>query len=197
MNLIMLAPPGAGKGTHCGWLTHETGVAHISSGDLLRAEIGTGSDLGRRLVEYTGRGDLVPDDLVFALLIPAVVAAARDTGGYLLDGFPRTLAQARRLAEIGIERDLVTDAVVYLAAPDAVLVERLMDRANREGRADDRPDVIQHRLAVFAEDTAPVVGYYRDRSLLLEVDADRPVATIRADLRQRLADRGVLAPSAA
>jgi adenylate kinase len=197
MNLIMLAPPGAGKGTHCSWLTDETGVAHISSGDLLRAEIGTGSDLGRRLVEYTGRGDLVPDDLVFALLIPAVVAAARDTGGYLLDGFPRTLAQARRLAEIGIERDLVTDAVVYLAAPDAVLVERLMDRANREGRADDRPDVIQHRLAVFAEDTAPVVGYYRDRSLLLEVDADRPVATIRADLRQRLADRGVLAPSAA
>ena len=197
MNLIMLAPPGAGKGTHCSWLTDETGVAHISSGDLLRAEIGTGSDLGRRLVEYTGRGDLVPDGLVFALLIPAVVAAARDTGGYLLDGFPRTLAQARRLAEIGIERDLVTDAVVYLAAPDAVLVERLMDRANREGRADDRPDVIQHRLAVFAEDTAPVVGYYRDRSLLLEVDADRPVATIRADLRQRLADRGVLAPGAA
>ena len=124
MNLIMLAPPGAGKGTHCSWLTEETGVAHISSGDLLRAEIGTGSDLGRRLAEYTGRGDLVPDDLVFALLIPAVVAAARDTGGYLLDGFPRTLAQARRLAEIGIERDLVTDAVVYLAAPDAVLVER-------------------------------------------------------------------------
>ena len=72
-----------------------------------------------------------------------------------------------------------------------------MDRANREGRADDRPDVIQHRLAVFAEDTAPVVGYYRDRGLLLEVDADRPVATIRADLRQRLADRGVLAPGAA
>jgi adenylate kinase family enzyme len=80
MNLIMLAPPGAGKGTHCGWLTHETGVAHISSGDLLRAEIGTGTDLGRRLAEYTGRGDLVSDDLVFALLIPVVAAAARERG---------------------------------------------------------------------------------------------------------------------
>ena len=132
-----------------------------------------------------------PDDLVFALLMPAVVAAARDTGGYLLDGFPRTLAQARRLTEIGLERDLVTDAVVYLRAPDAVLVERLLDRAAREGRADDRPDVIRHRLAVFAEDTAPVVGYYRDRGVLIEVDADRPVDAIRTELRQRLADRGV------
>jgi len=193
MNLIMLAPPGAGKGTHCSWLTQETGVAHISSGDLLRAESRTGSDLGRRLAEYTGRGDLVPDDLVFALLIPAVVAAVRDTGGYLLDGFPRTVAQARRLMEIGIERDLVTDAVLYLSAPDAVLVERLLDRASREGRADDRPEVIRHRLAVFAEDTAPVVGYYRDRGVLIEVDADRPVDAIRTDVRQRLTDSGLLA----
>ena len=92
MNLIMLAPHGAGKGTHRSWLTHETGVAHISSGDLLRAETGAGTDLGRRLAGYIGRGDLVPDDLVFALLIPVLAAAARDTGGYLLNGFPRTLA---------------------------------------------------------------------------------------------------------
>ena len=189
MNLIMLAPPGAGKGTQCSWLTQETGVAHISSGDLLRAESRAGTELGRRLAEYTGRGDLVPDDLVFALLIPAVVAAVRDTGGYLLDGFPRTVSQARRLTEIGIEQNLVPDAVVYLSAPDAVLVERLLDRADRENRADDRPDVIRHRLTVFAEDTAPVVGYYRDRGLLIEVDADRPVDGIRAELRQRLADR--------
>jgi adenylate kinase len=133
---------------------------------------------------------------VFALLIPAVAAAARHTGGYLLDGIPRTLAQARRLAEIVTERDLVTDAVVYLTAPDAVLVARLLDRADRESRADDRPDVIRHRLEVFDEDTAPVVGYYQDRGVLIEVDADRPVAVIRADLRQRLADRGLLATSA-
>lgn len=93
--------------------------------------------------------------------------------------------------EIGIEQDLVPDAVVYLSAPDAVLVERLLDRASREGRADDRPEVIRHRLDVFAEDTAPVVGYYRDRGVLIEVDADRPVDGIRAELRQRLADRGV------
>jgi adenylate kinase len=197
MNLIMLAPPGAGKGTHCSRLTHETGVAHISSGDLLRAEMRAATGLGRRLAEYTGRGDLVPDEMVFALLMPVVVAVAHDTGGYLLDGFPRTLAQARRLAEIGIERDLVTDAVVYLKAPDPVLVERLLDRADREGRADDRPDVIRHRLAVFAEDTAPVVSYYRERGVLIEVDADRPVRAIRTDLRQRLADHGVLSPSAA
>jgi adenylate kinase len=194
MKLIMLSPPGAGKGTHSSWLTRETGVAHISSGDLLRAEIARGTELGRRLAEYTGRGDLVPDDLIFALLTPVVVAAARDTGGYLLDGFPRTLAQARRAAQLGIELDLVTDAVVYLTAPEAVLIQRLLDRAHREGRPDDRPQVIQHRLAVFAEDTAPLVDYYRGRGVLIEVDADRPVAVIRADLRQQLADRGVLDP---
>ncbi|WP_209306618.1 nucleoside monophosphate kinase [Blastococcus sp. CT_GayMR19] len=110
---------------------------------MIRAEIGAATARGRRLAEYTVRGDLVPDDLVFALLMRVVVGAERETGGYLLDGFPRTLAQARRLAEIGVERGLVTDAVVYLRAPDAVLVERLLDRAVREGRADDRPDVIQ------------------------------------------------------
>lgn len=194
MKLILLSPPGAGKGMHSAWLTRETGIARISCGDLLRAEIARGSDPGRQLAEYTWRGDLVPDQLVFELLTPAVVAAARETGGYLLDGFPRTLAQAQRAALIGVELDLVTDAVVYLTAPEPVLVERLLARSRIEGRADDTPDVIRHRLGVFACQTEPVVDYYRGRQLLLEVDADRPVDVIRDDLRRRLAERGVLHP---
>src|SRR5580704_8693363 len=132
MRLIMLSPPGAGKGTHSKQLSQATGIAHISSGDLLRAEIASATDLGLRLSEYTTRGDLVPDDLIFDILIPAVVEASRDTGGYLLDGFPRTMPQALRAAQIGIEFDLVSDAAVYLTAPDEVLIERLRDRAQRE-----------------------------------------------------------------
>jgi len=192
MRLILLSPPGAGKGTHCAWLTQETGVAHISSGDLLRAEIARGSDLGRRLAEYTGRGALVPDDVMFDLITPVVVAADRDTGGYLLDGFPRTLPQALRAEEIGRQQDLSADAVVYLTAPEPVLVGRLRARAAEQGRADDDPEVISHRLAVYAEATAPLIDHYRARGILLEVDADRPVADIRVDLRRRLAERGLL-----
>jgi len=191
MRLIMLSPPGAGKGTHSKQLSLATGIAHISSGDLLRAEIDRGTELGLRLSEYTARGDLVPDDLIFDFLIPVVVEASRDTGGYVLDGFPRTMPQALRAAQIGIEFDLVSDAAVYLTAPDEVLIERLRDRAQREGRADDTPEVIRHRLAVFAAETQPLVDYYRRRGILIELDTDRPQADVQADLRAQLAARGV------
>jgi adenylate kinase len=192
MRLIMLSPPGAGKGTHSEQLSEATGIAHISSGDLLRAEVARGTDLGLRLSEFTTRGDLVPDDVIFDILIPAVVEASRNTGGYLLDGFPRTMPQALRAAQIGIELDLVSDAAIYLTAPDDVLVERLHDRAQRDGRADDTPEVIRHRLAVFAAQTQPLVDYYRGRGILLELDTDRPQEEVQADLRAQLAARGVL-----
>ena len=99
VRMVMLSPPGAGKGTHGRWLTEQTGAAHISSGDLLRAEVARGSALGRQVAGYADRGDLVPDELIFSVLVPAVIAAARDTGGYVLDGFPRTMPQALRAAE--------------------------------------------------------------------------------------------------
>jgi adenylate kinase len=191
MRLIMLSPPGAGKGTHSKQLSLATGIAHISSGDLLRAEIDRRTELGARLSEYTARGDLVPDDLIFDILIPMVVEASRDTGGYVLDGFPRTMPQALRAAQIGIEFDLVSDAAVYLTAPDEVLIERLRERAQREGRADDTPEVIRHRLAVFAAETQPLVDYYRRRGILIELGTDRPQADVQADLRAQLAARGV------
>ena len=191
MRLIMLSPPGAGKGTHGKLLSQVTGIAHISSGDLLRTEIARGTELGLRLSEYTQRGNLVPDDLIFEILIPVVVEASRNTGGYLLDGFPRTLPQALRAAQIGMELDLVSDAAIYLTAPDRVLVERLRDRAQREGRADDTLEVIRHRLAVFTEQTQPLVEYYRGRGILLELDTNRPQADVHADLRAQVAALGV------
>jgi adenylate kinase len=192
MRVVMLSPPGAGKGTHSRWLERQTGATHISSGELLRAEVARGSGLGRKVAEYTDRGDLVPDELIFDVLIPAVVAAARQTGGYVLDGFPRTMPQALRAAEIAVELGISSDAVIYLTAPEDELVARLLDRAEIDGRPDDTLEVIRHRLAVYARETAPLVDYYRGRGLLLEVSTDRPEEDVRADLRDGLAARGLV-----
>lgn len=196
VRVVMLSPPGAGKGTHSRWLTQQTGAAHISSGELLRAEVARGSELGRQVAACTARGDLVPDELIFAILVPAVVAAARDTGGYVLDGFPRTMPQALRAAELGVELALTSNAVIYLTAPEDELVSRLLDRARRDGRADDTLSVIRHRLAVFARDTAPLVDYYRSRGILLELSTDRPEADVRADLQVWLQGLGLMPPAA-
>jgi adenylate kinase len=190
--VIMLSPPGAGKGTHGRWLTRQTGATHISSGDLLRAEVARGSGLGQRVAAYTERGDLVPDELIFDILVPAVVAADRETGGYVLDGFPRTMAQALRAAELGDELSLTSDAVVYLTAPEEELVSRILDRSERDGRADDTLEVIRHRLAVFATETAPLVDYYRGRGILLELSTHRPEADVQADLLDWFEARGLL-----
>ena len=196
VRVIMLSPPGAGKGTHGRWLTRQTGAAHISSGDLLRAEVARGSGLGRQVAEYTARGDLVPDDLIFSILIPAVVAAARETGGFVLDGFPRTMPQALRAAQVGVELGLTSDGVIYLTAPEEELVARILDRAQRDGRPDDTLSVVRHRLAVYAKEPAPLVDYYRSRGILLELSTDRPEAAVRADLRDWLQARGLVRPLA-
>jgi adenylate kinase len=196
VRMIMVSPPGAGKGTHSRWLTQQTGAVHISSGDLLRAEVARRSPLGQQVAAYTARGDLVPDDLILSILLPAVEAAARDSGGFVLDGFPRTMPQALRAAELGAELALTSDGVIYLTAPEDELVSRVLDRARRDGRDDDTPQVIRHRLAVFARETAPLVDYYRGRGILLELSTDRPEADVQADLRHWLEARGLLPPAA-
>jgi adenylate kinase len=195
VRVIMLSPPGGGKGTHGKWLTQLTGVVHISSGDLLRAEVERGSDVGQQVGAYLARGDLVPDELILSILVPTVVAAVRDTGGYVLDGFPRTMPQALRAAEIGAQLSLTSNGVIYLTAPEDELVSRVLDRAVREGRADDTLEVIRHRLAVFNKETAPLVDYYRGRGILLEVSTDRPEADVRADLRDWLKAQGLVLPA--
>ena len=196
MRVVMLSPPGAGKGTHSRWLMEQTGAAHISSGELLRAEVARGTDLGQQVAAYTDRGDLVPDELIFNVLIPAVVAAAQETGGYVLDGFPRTMPQALRAAQIAVELGISSDAVIYQTAPEEELVARLLERAEVEGRPDDTLDVIRHRLAVYTRETAPLVDYYRGRGLLIELNTNRPEEDVRADLRDGLKARGLVLPLA-
>lgn len=193
MRLLMLGPPGSGKGTHGTRLSEEHGVVHVSSGDVLRAELANGTPLGRKLAGYLAKGDLVPDDVLFELLVPIAVSAAQDTGGFIADGFPRTPAQARRAyQEIGIDRDLPLQAVVSLVVPEPVLMQRLLDRARVQGRADDTPEIIQHRLDMFREQTEPLVDYYRGRGILLPIDGDQSTDEVYVEIKTGLAERGII-----
>jgi adenylate kinase len=186
VRLLLLAPPGAGKGTQGERLAAWSGARHIAAGDLLRAEARAGGPLGREIAACQARGDLVPDQVVLDVLIPAVVEAAA-AGGYILDGFPRTLPQAVAAAELGARLGVTLHAAVYLYAPEAVLTQRLLARAGESGRADDTADVIRHRLRVYAETTGPLVTYYEERGILVAVDADQPPETVTADIQARLA----------
>ena len=183
MRLLLLAPPGAGKGTQGERLAARCGVRHIAAGDLLRAEARADTPVGREIAAFQARGDLVPDQIVLDALTPAIVEAAA-AGGYILDGFPRTLPQATAAAKLAARLGVTLDAVVYLYAPEEVLTQRLLDRASQAGRADDVADVIQHRL--FAETTGPLVPYYTERGILVAVDADQPPDSVTADIRARL-----------
>jgi len=187
VNLLLLAPPGGGKGTQGERLAARYGVRHIAAGDLLRAEAQAGTPVGREIAACQARGDLVPDQIVLNALTPAVVEAAAD-GGYILDGFPRTLPQATAAAELAARLGVTLDAAIYLYAPEEVLTRRLLDRAGQEGRADDVIDVIRHRLQVFAETTGPLVPYYTERGILIAVDADQPPDSVTADILARLAE---------
>ncbi len=185
MRLLLLAPPGAGKGTQGKRLAARLGVAHISAGDLLRAQARAGTPAGHEISSYQERGDLVPDQIVFDVLTPVVVAAVA-RGGYILDGFPRTLPQATAAADLGARLGLTLDAAIYLYAPEPVLVQRLLGRAGQGGRSDDTAEVIGRRLRVFAETTSPLIDYYRDRGILLAVDADQPPDSVTAEIQARL-----------
>jgi adenylate kinase len=185
LKLLLVGAPGSGKGTQGKALASLYGIEHISSGEVLRVEVRAGTPLGREVAAFQRRGDLVPDQIVFDLLIPAV-AAATARGGYILDGFPRTVPQALQAADVAEQLDLSLDAAIYLNVSEQVLLQRLLARA----RPDDSAEVIKHRLEVFAETTRPLIAYYRQqRGILLEVDGDQPPEAITAEIQARLADR--------
>jgi adenylate kinase len=185
LRLLLVGAPGSGKGTQGKALASLYGIEHISSGEVLRIEVRAGTPLGREVAAFQRRGDLVPDAIVFDLVIP-VVAAATARGGYILDGFPRTVSQALQAADVARRLELSLDAAIYLNVPDEVLLQRLLARA----RPDDSAEVIKHRLEVFAETTHPLIDYYREqRGILMEVDGNQPAEAITAEIQARLADR--------
>jgi adenylate kinase len=175
VNILMVAPPGAGKGTQAKRLGEIYGIEHLASGDLLRHELAIGSEIGLAARDYVERGDLVPDNLVMRLVLDRAFVAARK-GGYVLDGFPRNRPQAEEAyAMTGQHEDLTLDAVVHLEVARDVLRRRMLARASADDRSDDRAGVIDHRLEVYDLQTEPLLEYYRERGLLLSVDGEQPV----------------------
>lgn len=172
MNVLLIGPPGAGKGTQGERLAHRLGIEHLAAGDLLRAEVEAGSPVGRRAEAYMTQGELVPDTIIVELLMPRVLGAAA-AGGYLLDGFPRTVEQANEARKLAETAGAAPEAVIYLDAPRDELVRRILARADVEGRADDNLETVTKRLEVFDEATRPLIEHYRDLGLLRVVDASR------------------------
>lgn len=184
LKLVLLGPPGAGKGTQAEKLVEVSGARHISTGELLRAEVAADTELGRQVAHYQATGELVPDQLMVDLTVP-LVEAAGITNGYLLDGFPRSLGQARHLSERLGPAAAVTRVASLTASPDE-LMARMKRRAAAEHRADDTDEVFQRRLAVYASQTAPLIEFYRAQGLLVEVGAEGDPDVVSSRLRSML-----------
>jgi adenylate kinase len=181
VNVLLIGPPGSGKGTQGERLAAHLKLEHIAAGDLLRAEVESGTDIGRHAAALMQRGDLVPDDLIISLVMPKVVAAAH-ANGYLLDGFPRSVEQAVETRRLAAQAGAAPDAVIYLEAPRDELVRRILARAEVEGRLDDNPETVSNRLHVFDEATRPLVDYYRGRGLLHVVNAAQPEDDVEREI---------------
>ena len=167
--LLIVGPPGSGKGTQAARITDQLGVVAISTGDIFRANVKEMTPLGVEAKKYMDSGDYVPDSVTNAMVRDRL--AQEDVAdGFLLDGYPRTVAQVAELDDILSSNGQSLDAVVLLTADEDELVARLLNRAQTEGRADDTEDVIRHRLNVYTEQTQDVVAAYRDRGLVREVD---------------------------
>jgi adenylate kinase len=169
MRLIILGPPGAGKGTQAARIADRLGIPAISTGDIFRANVSQGTPLGQEAQRYMDAGEYVPDE-VTNKMVRNRIDEPDAAPGFLLDGYPRTLAQVEELDGMIKFTGHALDAVVCLTADDDVLVSRLLQRAQLEGRADDTEDVIRRRQEVYADQTAPLIDVYRDRGLLVEVD---------------------------
>ena len=203
MKVILLGPQGAGKGTQAQRLADKVGATHISTGDIVRAEIKSGSELGKKVQEYNDRGDLVPDEIIVEMMKPYLDEA----NSWILDGFPRNESQAEALDKMLKEIDAELDAAVAMEAPDDLLVERLSGRRTSEStgniyhaeydpppddpeedpgpfvqREDDKEEAIRHRLKIYHDQTEPLKDYYADRGILVTVDATQDIPEVTEDI---------------
>lgn len=183
MRLLITGPPGAGKGTQATGIAARYNIPAISSGDIFRDNIKRHTPLGDRVVEIIGRGDFVPDVITSSLILQRI-AEPDCWKGWLLDGYPRTIGQVEALDIVLEETKTKVDAVIALEADPDALIARMLHRAEVEGRADDNAEAIRHRIEVYHAETADVIAVYRERGLLLEVDA---VGTVQ-EVHDRIAD---------
>ena len=182
MRVLMIAPPGAGKGTQGALIAAHFDIPHIATGELLRDHVAQRTSLGIAVQQYLDRGELVPDQIVLDMLREAMVAAKAAGGGFVLDGIPRNMQQARAAYLMGRELGMTADVALHLQASDAELMRRLLARAALEHRSDDTADIIAQRFAVYHEVTSPILSWYRDRGILVTVDAMRSAREVGREI---------------
>ena len=210
MKIVLLGPQGAGKGTQAQRISERTGARHISTGDLVRAEIKSGSELGQKIKNYNDRGELVPDEIIVEMMKPYL----EESDSWILDGFPRNQAQAATLDEMLADIDAELDAAVALEAPDEALIERLSGRRTSEAtgriyhveydpppensaedpgpfvqRKDDTEEALRRRLEVYHEHTEPLKHYYADRGILATVDATQSIPEVTAEILETVGEK--------
>jgi adenylate kinase len=185
LNVLLLGPQGAGKGTQARRISEEYGIPHIASGEILREEMNAGTELGRRVKDVYDRGDLVSDVLMIELIRNRLEQPDAELG-FVLDGFPRTIIQAEALDALFSDIGRNFSVVFALQIPDEIAFERLRRRAELEGRADDTDEAIQRRLENYHRETEPLIEYYRTRNNLVPIRGDRSENEVFADIQQAL-----------
>jgi adenylate kinase len=190
VNILLLGPQGSGKGTQAKRICEAYGIPHIATGDMLRAAMAAGTELGRKVTPIYDSGGLVPDDLMIELIRERL--AEDDTeNGFVLDGFPRTMAQAEALDPILRQIGRELDVVFVLQLSDELCIERLLKRAQLEGRVDDTPDAIAKRLEIYRRETEPLIEWYRIRSNVVTIHGDRSVNEVFAEIQRALEQAAV------
>lgn len=176
MRLILFGPPGAGKGTQAEFIADKYNVEHISTGDVLREAVKNKTDIGIKAKSYMDNGDLVPDEVVIEIIRQKI--SSLENGSFMLDGFPRTRAQAEALDEMLNEQGIDLDAVVMLDVKDEEIINRIMNRQKIEGREDDSEEVVRNRLDVYREQTSPLENYYNEHGILEKVNGEGSIEDI-------------------
>ena len=179
-HLLFLGPPGAGKGTQAAFLSEANSYLHLSTGELLRKEIELHTDLGRKVKDIMNKGELVSDQMVLEIVKKNL---EKDNKGWILDGYPRNLSQVNSLNDVLLNINQPLEIVFYLDIPDEVLVNRLLMR----GRKDDNEETIETRLKIYKDTTEPLIEYYTNLSLLVNINANRDLKTISADIKRKMA----------
>jgi len=185
LRALMLGPPGSGKGTQGQRLAARHAVPHLSSGELLRAHVRDGTVLGQAAADTLRRGDLIADDLVNRIMLEQVLAP-NAIGGFVLDGFPRTVAQATAAYDLARRHGITFHAVVLLEIPPEQLLERLTVRSQLSQHVDDTPATIRHRIDVYLDHTSPLIDYYRQRDVLEQIDGTGTIDEVTAAINSRL-----------
>jgi adenylate kinase len=183
MNIILLGPPGAGKGTQGDLLSGRTGHPQISTGDLLRKAVKDGTELGARAKEFMDQGLLVPDEVIMGL-IEDVLQSPAAADGVLMDGFPRTVAQAEAVDGFLSRREVAIDHVLSMEIAEEELVKRLLKRSEEQGRSDDNEIAIRQRLKVYREQTEPLISFYEDRGIVRKINAVGTVAEVSERIKE-------------